>query len=121
MRRLLLCCSIAAALSGADAAFAQSSAREVAAGRKVALDLCTPCHVVAKNQPSEPILMQRTPSFEEIANRPGMSTQTLRHFVTSTHWDEKSVPITMPAPMLQPGQVNEVVAYILSLRKSPKR
>lgn len=40
-----------------------------------------------------------------------------RHFVTTTHWDEKSLPLTMPNPCLTDSPIADVVAYILSLRK----
>jgi hypothetical protein len=40
----------------------------------------------------------------------------LRHFVVTTHWDEKTLPLTMPNPELMDPQIADVVAYILSLR-----
>jgi cytochrome c1 len=52
------------------------------------------------------------------AEKPADSTRaSLRHFVTTTHWDEKSLPLTMPNPSLTDSQIADVVSYILSLRK----
>jgi hypothetical protein len=41
----------------------------------------------------------------------------LRKFITTTHWDERTIPITMPDPMLAGDQIPDVISYILSLRK----
>lgn len=96
-----------------------ASARAVAAGRKIAMDNCSNCHVVAADQDIPPILKQKTPSFAELANAPGVSAQSLRRFIGATHWDEHTVPVTMPNPMLSSEQKSDVVAYILSLRTHP--
>lgn len=89
----------------------------VARGRNIALIVCSACHVVAPDQPDTPQLPQKTPSFQEIANRPDVSARSLRRFVTHTHWDQTAIPMTMPNPMLMSDQVDDVAAYIMSLRK----
>jgi mono/diheme cytochrome c family protein len=91
----------------------------VDAGRKIALDTCATCHVVAADQDIAPILKQSTPSFSQIANAPGSSRASLLRFIGATHWDRQSVPITMPNPMLSEMQKGQVVSYILSLRRRP--
>ena len=56
------------------------------------------------------------------SEKPADSTRaSLRHFVRTTHWDEKSPPLTMPNPSLTDSQIADVVSYILSLRKWMQR
>ena len=74
--------------------------------------------VVAAGQEFEPLLVQKTPGFQEIADDPKTTAASLRRFISSTHWDEKTVPMTMPRQMLGEGQTDDVVAYIMSLRKA---
>lgn len=100
-------------------ASAQDAKDTIAAGKNTALIVCSVCHVVAPDQPFAPRLEQRTPSFAEIANRSNVTAESLRRFITTTHWDERSIPITMPNPQLIDEQVTDVVGYILSLRKHP--
>jgi mono/diheme cytochrome c family protein len=107
------------ATSSATWAKAEDSQDSIAAGRQLALQVCSVCHVVAPNQEFAPRLDQRTPSFEEIANKPNMSAEFLRKFISTTHWDEQAIPMTMPNPMLIDEQITQVSSYILSLRKHP--
>ncbi len=86
-------------------------------GEHIARQLCTACHVVAADQEFPPILRQPTPSFPDIANRPGITAASLRQFISSTHWDEKTIPMQMPSPGLSQAELGAVSAYILSLRK----
>lgn len=89
----------------------------LARGAAVAENQCSACHVVAQNQENPPLLRNPAPSFEEIANRSGSSEKQLRHFVSGTHWDLKTLPMTMPNPELSPKDTTAVVRYIMSLRK----
>jgi cytochrome c2 len=89
---------------------------ELAQGEHIAQLICSACHVVAKDQEFPPILTKPAPSFFDIANRPGVSAESLQHFITHTHWDTDELPMTMPNPMLTPGQTRAVSRYILSLR-----
>jgi mono/diheme cytochrome c family protein len=103
--------------AGAPAAQPHASG-SASAGRSIALDICSPCHVVAPDQADEPVLNQKTPTFQEIADDPKTSAASLRRFTTTTHWDGKSVPVSMPSPMLMGRQADDVAAYILSLRRA---
>ncbi len=85
-------------------------------GAHLARQICSNCHVVADDQPVPPRLAQATPSFREIANRPGTNEKALRHFIATTHWDEKTVPVTMPNLEMTPEQISAVARYIMSLR-----
>lgn len=91
--------------------------RRIEAGEELALRQCSYCHVVTSDPRYRPTLSQRIPSFEAIANDPGTTAQGLRRFITSTHWDEHSLPMAMPDQMLGPEEVRNVSSYILSLRK----
>jgi cytochrome c2 len=106
-------------LASASAGGAAAADRETDAGRRIAALVCAPCHVVAKDQEFGPMLNEPTPSFEDIANRPGTSAQSLRRFLTEIHWNARDIPLRMPDPMLAEHQKAAVIAYILSLRRAP--
>jgi cytochrome c2 len=89
---------------------------ELARGEHVARLICATCHVVAKDQEFPPMINQPVPSFLDIANRPGVSAESLQHFITATHWDPDKIPMSMPNPMLTKEQSRAVARYILSLR-----
>jgi mono/diheme cytochrome c family protein len=104
--------------------FAQAQTRlhehsVAATGKTLAMRVCWTCHVVASDQPFAPMLNQPAPSFADIANRSNTSASALRRFLTKTHWDEATIPMSMPGMMLTDDQVGAVSAYILSLRKRP--
>lgn len=89
---------------------------QVRRGEQIAQLQCAACHVVAVNQKYQPLLEDPAPSFKSIANRPQVSETALRHFVMTTHWDELTVPITMPNPGLTKPDIAAVIRYILSLK-----
>jgi mono/diheme cytochrome c family protein len=85
-------------------------------GHQIALKICSACHAVATDQEFSPLLNPPAPPFADIANRTKWTRASLRHFIVATHWDEKTLPLTMPNPQLMDFQVADVVSYILSLR-----
>jgi mono/diheme cytochrome c family protein len=85
-------------------------------GRQIALHVCTACHVVEAAQEYPVLLNPPAPPFSDIANRTDLTRASLRHFIVTTHWDEKTLPLTMPNPQLLDFQIADVVAYIFSLR-----
>jgi len=89
--------------------------RTVEKGELLARLICSNCHIVADDQHATR-LIQPTPSFREIANRPGTNEKSLRHFLATTHWDAKTVPVTMPDLMLTKEQNATVIRYLMSLR-----
>lgn len=95
-----------------------ATSKGIAAGRQIAMDICSACHTVAPQQPFPPLLEQHVPSFQDIADNPKTTVQSLRRYITTTHWDEKTIPMTMPNLMLQPDQADQVARYIMSLRKT---
>ncbi len=104
----------ATAATGADRAARRSA--QVRRGEQIAQAQCSACHVVADKQEFSPILKEPAPSFKSIANRPMTSEESLRHFVATTHWDLKTVPLTMPNPELSKADSTAVIRYILSLK-----
>src|SRR5208283_339670 len=72
----------------------------LARGEHIARFECSACHVVAKDQEFPVLLNHPAPAFSEIANRPGTSARTLQNFITTTHWDMQTIPMSMPSPNL---------------------
>jgi mono/diheme cytochrome c family protein len=107
---------LAIATAGGSALAGVCWADGTAEGRRIATTVCASCHVVAKDQDSRPILDPPAPSFESIANRPDAKAADLRRYVLTTHWDEKTIPITMPNPGLTPSQATAVIDYLMTLR-----
>jgi hypothetical protein len=65
-----------------------------AAGRELALRVCTGCHIVSPDQPFPPVIT-RTPSppdFRTIANMPTTTVASLRRFLSTLR------PVPMPEP-----------------------
>jgi hypothetical protein len=89
----------------------------VLSGKQLARIACSACHVVASDSESPTPLYDSAPRFDVIANRSATSEQSLQRFITSTHWDGETIPITMPRPELTNQQVVSLARYIMSLRK----
>lgn len=94
----------------------QGSNRAVERGHQIALHVCTACHVVEAAQEYPVLLNPPAPPFSDIANSADLTRASLRHFIVTTHWDEKTLPLKMPNPQLLDFQIADVLAYILSLR-----
>lgn len=83
---------------------------EAQAGERLALRVCSACHIVAARQ-EMPLVAHNAPSFFAIADRPGTTRQSLAAFLAHPH-----ALARMPFPQLTPRQIADVSAYILSLR-----
>lgn len=92
---------------------------EISAGRAFALRVCSACHVVAENQRFAPILKPPAPSFFVIARRADLSEGFLREFLSVPHGN-KGKSSKMPNPQLVQYQIDEVVAYLLSLKSGSR-
>ena len=106
--------ALALAFAGVVPACGQE-ARDVAAGRKLALDVCASCHVVAPDQARAPVLDPPAPSFAAIAAKPDATEASLRRFLAEPHGDPRRSS-KMSAFLLPPSQVDAAVAYLLSLK-----
>ena len=107
MTRILTVSAAFSAFLAAAAVQAQESG-DTQQGRQLALDVCASCHAVRVGQ-ARPLLAT-APSFQEIADTPGMTAIAL-----SIWLKDQSHP-TMPNFVLSSQQVRDVSAYILSLR-----
>ena len=96
----------------------QAADDEVATGKALALELCTPCHVVAPDQRTRPLLLDPAPNFGVIGNRKNVSAESLRRFLATTH-ATVSNPQAMPNPQLVDYQFGPLASYILSWRNKP--
>jgi mono/diheme cytochrome c family protein len=88
----------------------------VEAGRDLALNACTGCHMVARDQPYPPIYKGkgRPPDFKDIANKPDMNAAALRNYLASL----PVVPKTgkMANPDLTEDEMRDVSNFIMTLR-----
>jgi mono/diheme cytochrome c family protein len=101
---------LATMCAGEEKKAAASSDNLVMTGHDFVLEVCAACHVVAKDQKSAPILKPPAPSLLVIARRPKTTKSFLRHFLSSPHGK-------MPDPQLAEFQIDEVVAYMLNLKR----
>jgi mono/diheme cytochrome c family protein len=77
-------------------------------GLDYAQKTCSGCHNVLRSGAASP--NKQAPTFREIANTPGMTITAL------TVWSHTSHP-TMPNLVIQPHDMDNLIAYILSLRE----
>lgn len=105
------------AVSAASVASAQTRTQgEVQAGRALALQACTSCHVVDPDQPFKPIYTgtPRPPDFKDIANGSNVTAASLEHHLQTL----PTIPENshMANPDLTDQERRQVVAFIISLR-----
>ena len=105
-----------AAAAAATAAFSQPKLveerrlAEAERGQAIAETRCAACHAVTANGTSP---NPETPGFEDIANRKGLSSATLRQYLRNAH----NYPDAMQFK-LDRGQVRDLSAYIVTLKRS---
>ena len=81
-------------------------------GLAYARQICAECHVVEESNELSPPSPD-APSFEEVANTPGMNVRALIVWLQSPH-------PTMPHLMIPADETDNIVAYIMSLRAVPR-
>jgi mono/diheme cytochrome c family protein len=79
---------------------------DIEAGAAYANKVCAACHAVLPDEQVSPL--PQVPTFQSVANTPGMTEMAL------TVWLQSSHP-TMPNIVLEPDDMRNVVAYIRSL------
>lgn len=99
---------IAVAIGAISPAAGDDIKGDAAAGRKLAIKECSRCHSVRAR---ENILQHyNAPTFEDVAANPQTTAISLRAFLQSSH-------PTMPDFVLSETERDNVIAYILSLRR----
>ena len=86
---------------------AMAKAQDAAQGLALAKQVCAVCHAVDRTQARSP--NGAAPRFEDIANIPGMTATALIVALQTPHR-------SMPNLILQPDEMRDVAAYILSLK-----
>jgi mono/diheme cytochrome c family protein len=79
------------------------------AGLALAREVCASCHAVLAGETQSP--NARAPSFEAIARTPGMTGTVLAVALRTSHE-------TMPNLMFEADELQDVIAYTLSLNRS---
>ena len=87
----------------------------VAAGRSFAQRVCGACHVVTPQSGETPLLSPPAPSLAMLAQRPLLTEQALREFLASNH-STMGPNEAMPNPRLVDYQIDEIVAFMMSLK-----
>lgn len=76
-------------------------------GHAYAKKFCTDCHAIEKD---DNLLLGDIPTFQEVANSDGMSPRALVVWLRTSH-------PTMPNYVIPPDDIDDIVAYIMSLRR----
>lgn len=86
-------------------------------GELVAERLCRYCHQIRPGARSD--VEAQAPSFALIAATPGRDADYLRAFVNETHLVRTigDPPVVMPTAILTPESREDVIAYILGLKR----
>ena len=87
--------------------FAQSADGDPASGRQLATTVCSSCHRVLPMTLSD---RSDPPSFQSIADLPSTTGSSLNVFLHPNHRK-------MPNFSVSSAQANDLIAYILSLKK----
>jgi mono/diheme cytochrome c family protein len=108
MRSMTLPYMVAAALLAAQfPALAQPAEGDPASGRQIATKRCSSCHRVLPMTHSD---KADPPSFQSIADLPSTTGVSLNVFLHSNHRN-------MPDFIISSAESNDLIAYILSLKK----
>jgi mono/diheme cytochrome c family protein len=109
MNRIILLCAIAAATFAAQfPLLAQPlDSGSIASGRQVAATLCANCHEISPTMYPTTVV---GPKFDDIASLPSTTALSLKVFLRSNH-------NRMPNLILSGTDMDDVIAYILSLKR----
>jgi mono/diheme cytochrome c family protein len=81
---------------------------DIDAGRKLAVEVCASCHGIGGGDLSSP--EPSAPTFDTIAKTRGMGATALAVALRTPH-------ATMPNLVLSDDELEDIIAYILSLKK----
>lgn len=105
MRNLALAVSLKLALTSTGA-IGEELLGDPAAGRQLAENVCSVCHVIAEGETAKSEI-EGAPAFPDLANEPQVTALSLRVFLQTPH--ER-----MPDLRLDANETDDVIAYILS-------
>ena len=97
--------AIAMTLGFSGHALAQDA--DIAAGKAYATEICAECHAIRQSEGNSPLL--DAPSFQSVADTPGMTELALSVWLQTSH-------PTMPNIVLEQDDMRNVIAYIRSLK-----
>ena len=107
--RTLLVVSAAGFMAAAGTSHAQVTGNATR-GKAYAEQLCSDCHRTGREGPAS--ADPKAPPFTAVAKTRGMSAMALGVWLQTTH-------PTMPSILLKPATMDDIIAYILSLREAP--
>jgi cytochrome c2 len=109
MNRIKLACTIAAATFAAQCPLLAQplDSDSIASGRQVATTLCATCHEISPTAYPTTVV---GPKFDDIANLASTTALSLNVFLRSNH-------NRMPNLILSSTDTDDVIAYILSLKR----
>jgi mono/diheme cytochrome c family protein len=110
-RMLLMAGMLVMATPGAGALAATDGPGSPVYGRGLAIDLCGDCHIVSPDQ--SPDGMRPGPDLTERVRAPEITELALRSYLRTTH------PV-MPNIMLKQEQADDIIAYLMTFKGSPK-
>jgi cytochrome c2 len=84
---------------------------DVTHGGALAQRWCRECHAIGRDEKER--VYTEVPTFAEIAQLPSTTEVSLRAFLQTPHPN-------MPNIKLAPGEIDELVAYILDLKQKPR-
>ena len=106
MRQLISTIAAITLATALSPAFAQTFGNP-SSGRQIATTICGSCHYVFATKRSK---SQVPPTFEDVANLPSTTALSLKVFLRSNHKH-------MPNLILSEAEADDVIAYILSLKR----
>ncbi len=110
-RTLLMAGMLVMAVPVAGALAAADGPGSPVYGRGLAVDLCGDCHLVSPDQ--SPDAMRPGPDLMERVRQPEITELALRSYLRTTH------PV-MPNIMLTQEQADDIIAYLMTFKGSPK-
>ena len=96
---------LALAIMMGTQALAQDGRGDIAAGRRLAQQWCSSCHQIAPFG-----VGGLAPTFPQVAMLPSTTALSLKVFLQTSH-------VNMPNIVLTRSEINDLVAYILSLKR----
>lgn len=105
--------TLTAAASSTAAAPAPTLSKSAKRGLAFAEQRCAACHGITANAPSP---NPESPAFEDIANTPGLTRETLRTFLRDSHNFPEAMNFAVP-----PRRIRDLADYMVTLQRPDYR